>query len=190
MKAHVFIASSFALAVTIAGTDASAQGAYAYGRGSISLMQHGDLVTFSNTTALLFGNGPAAFVVGIGGTLRITVNHFLIQPGIAFGVAGGFTGSSGTSLAVSPTLGLGGAIPVLYNFALSPMVRTSVTVIPTGASTLVIAPVFAELPFTIFVGSNGIIEPFIDLGALIISTNSGSTASGMFGFGYRLGVRF
>lgn len=190
MKAPVFIATSVALALTAAAADASAQGAYTYGRGSISLMQHGDIVTFSNTTALLFGNGPPAFVAGLGGTLRITVNHFLIQPGIAFGVAGGFTGTSGTSLAVSPTLGLGGAVPLLLNFALSPMMRTSVTVIPTGASTVVIAPVAFELPFTIFVGSNGIIEPFVNLGALILSTNAGTAISGMFGFGYRLGVKF
>jgi hypothetical protein len=191
VRAHRFIASFIGLAASLAGAEAFAQGAYTYGRGSVSLMQHGDLVTFSNTTGVLFGGGPSSFIVGLGGTLRITVRQFLIQPGIAFGAVGGFTGSSGVGLAISPTLGIGGAIALLPNFALSPMLRTSVTIIPVGMNTVVIAPLSAELPFTIFVGNNGIIEPFVNVGALFVSNGGSSTSVfGSFGFGYRLGVQF
>jgi hypothetical protein len=56
--------------------------------------------------------------------------------------------------------------PLAPNSALSPMIRTSGTIIPVAMNTAVIVPLSVELPFTIFVGSNGILESCIDVGAV------------------------
>ncbi len=179
------------------GGGPAAEGDFArrYAQGSVGLVQNTGLVSAPGASTLLVtgapGGGPVG-VLGFGAAVRITTHHFLVEPMLGFATGAVLvTGTATTAGAFITGVGLGGVVPLSSRLALSPMGRLTFNV-PFGANG-VITYVMGELPFTIFLGRNGYIEPYVAIGAVVGSYSGlGTGPYGLFamGAGYRLGVVF
>lgn len=91
-------------------------------------------------------------------TVRACFSGFLLQAGLAGGLAGRPYQEDGILL---PSLGVGYAFRLGPRVALSAMATGAMFIPLGGYSSGVAALVGVELPFTIFLGRNGFIEPYV-----------------------------
>jgi hypothetical protein len=154
----------------LSGTGVSMYGGGAYGSGG-------------NVTLIAAGYQQSV-TLGLGFDLRIVTHGFLVDVGLGGAYGLGAFGGGGGGGVLMPSLGLGFAAATSPNFALSPMVRGTLTF---GSGLGALIAVGGELPMTFFIGRHGFMEPFIFLGVLT-SSMGGAIFSGS--LGYRLGVTF
>lgn len=156
-----------------------------YAVGSSGLLSGASLLDVPSLSGVFARDGGADGFLGLSASTRFTYEHFLLQTEVSVRVG---SGQFDKELAWSPTLGLGGAVAVAKNVAFSPMARLSMFFF-SGVTANLFAPV-AEFPVTVFVGKNGYVEPFIDIGAVIAAAGGRAVGGFLFDVGYRLGVVF
>lgn len=169
------------------GRGPAAEGDWArrYAQQSVGLTQQGGIVAMPGVSAMVYGYWQPVGVLGLGAAVRITTNHFLVEPQLGFAASGPFAPwFTGAGAAVVAGIGLGGVVPVSSRLALSPMGRLTFDAPFNGGLVVLI---MGELPFTIFLGRNGYIEPYVTMGTGIVNGLGGLF---VIGAGYRLGVVF
>lgn len=150
-----------------------------YARGSTSLFVS---AVIGNVTASNSFSTASAFSMALAGSVRWTLSSGVaVEPRLSFLVGGG---SGGSAVLIGPGLGLGYAIPIGDSAAFTPMLTYSALVLASGGGG-VQHTVGVEAPFTVMIGSHGIIEPYL---FLRVTPYEGVTATA-YGLGLRLGVR-
>ncbi len=161
-----------------------------YARGSVGLVSQTAIFALNLNGILVGGGGGGTAVlgaIGLGATARIVVSQFVIQPSLGFN---GFSTGGQFFFMFTPGVGIGAALPLTHQIALTPMFRSDFYLFPGGGIGGGVGfgvALVGELPVTIFLGRNGFFEPYVDLGALIGGLSSAAFLAGV---GYRLGVIF
>jgi hypothetical protein len=173
-----------------------------YAHRSVGLLSQNEYLLVPAYSVLIADGNNVTGLFGLAATVRIVINHFLIQPHLGIGFGGvAFGAAAVNSVEINPGIGLGGVVVLAPHVALSPMGRANFFIAPrTGGpnTTVALMGFTGELPVSIFLGRNGFIEPYLGLGVLVntTTTNVGgvvTTTSGagfLLDVGYRLGVVF
>ena len=117
---------------------------------------------------------------GLGATFRLVLNGIAAALELGGVVIADDRDASG---AVVPGFGFGYAFDVSNYVAITPMVKGTIYIFPEQRT---LTQVAIELPFAIFVGDSGFLEPY---GTMGIMMREGEPAFAG-GAGYRLGIMF